>query len=203
MDAAVKVMQRYASVRGDRTAVKAATVRIAAGTLPLLREIADPRGRCNRQAFLHIALAFLALQFGVAGLFWLLGVEMDETGTLLLNAPILWVGTTVCVKRLHDVGRRGWWIPGASGIWFVAAMTIATIVSIVLGADAVEPGKPAFLAVFAAITLPVFGALLWLHTAPSMALANRFGPVPDGMGLSMPPKMLRVKDDYVTASVLA
>ena len=179
MDAAVKVMQRYASVRGDRTAVKAATVRIAAGTLPLLREIADPRGRCNRQAFLHIALAFLALQ---------LGVEMDETGTLLLNAPILWVGTTVCVKRLHDVGRRGWWIPGASGIWFVTAMTIATIVSIVLGADAVEPGKPAFLAVFAAITLPVFGALLWLHTAPSMALANRFGPVPDGMGLSMPPK---------------
>ena len=203
MSTAAKVMEQCACLRVDRAAVKASARQAAARALPLLREIADPRGRCNRQAFLHIALVFLALQCGVAGLFWLLGVEMDETSTLLLNAPILWVGTTVCVKRLHDVGRRGWWIPGAFGIWFVAAMMIATIVSIVLGADAVEPGKPAFLAVFAAITLPAFGALLWLHTAPSMELANRFGPVAQGMGLSMPSRTVPAKNDYDTNSVLA
>jgi uncharacterized membrane protein YhaH (DUF805 family) len=114
-----------------------------------LREIADPRGRCNRKAFLTIALAFLAIQFGCAGLLWLADIEMSQEGTILLNAPILWIGTTVCLKRLHDVGLRGWWLPGAFAIWFTIALVFATIVSMVLGADAMEQGQPAFYAVFA------------------------------------------------------
>ena len=199
MGTTAKLMERCTCLRVNRKALKT----VAVQTWPLLREIADPRGRCNRKAFLHIALTFLALQFGVAGVLWLLGVELDQTGTLLLNAPILWIGTTVCVKRLHDVGRRGWWIPGAFGIWFVAAMTIATVVSMVLGAEALEPGQWAFVAVFAAITVPAFGALLWLHTAPSVMMVNTFGPVPVGMGLSMPTRPARAARDFVSVSVLA
>ena len=153
---------------------------------PVLKEIADPRGRCNRRAFLVIALVFLALQTTIAALFWLFGVETSFEATVALNAPVIWIGTTVCFKRLHDVGLRGWWLPGAFAIWFVAAMLIAMVVSMVLGEDAVLPGQPAFYLVFAAITLPAFGALLWLHTAPSDAGANRFGPVAGESGLSMP-----------------
>ena len=154
--------------------------------LPLLRELADPRGRCNRQTFLHVALAFLALQISVSAAFCAMGIEMSGAGTILLNAPSLWIGTTVCVKRLHDVGHRGWWIPGGFALWFIGAMLISLIASLVLGADALAEGKPAFLAVFAIITLPAFGALLWLHTAPGMTSANVFGPVAGATGLSMP-----------------
>ena len=134
-------------------AVRAALVdlgRSAPAAVPLLRQMVDPRGRCDRQAFLHIALGFLALQTTVAAIFWLFGIDVGGTGTLLMNAPIFWIGTTVCIKRLHDVGHRGWWLPGAFVIWFVAAIVIATGVSLVLGSDALAEGEPAFLMMFAA-----------------------------------------------------
>jgi uncharacterized membrane protein YhaH (DUF805 family) len=158
---------------------------------PTLCELSDPRGRCNRQAFLTIALAFLAIQFAVAALLWLFDIETSNTTNLLLNAPIAWIGSTVCLKRLHDVGLRGWWLPGAATIWLAAAMLFAMIISIVLGEDALQQGQPAFFAVFAVITLPAFGALLWLHTAPSTTTANRFGPATGPRGLSMPERKQR------------
>ena len=160
--------------------------RSAPAAVPLLRQMVDPRGRCDRQAFLHIALGFLALQATVGAIFWLFGIEVGGTGTLVLNAPIFWIGTTVCIKRLHDVGRRGWWLPGAFVIWFVAAIVIATVVSLVLGSDALAEGEPAFLMMFAAITLPALAALLWLHTAAGVPHSNAFGPLPTGFGFSMP-----------------
>ena len=131
---------------------------------------------------------------------------MGQTGTIVLNAPILWIGTTICIKRLHDVGRRGWWIPGALAIWLVAAMVFATTVSMVLPDDATEPGQLAFYAIFVIIALPVFGALTWLHTAPSIAGVNRFGPVPAGLGLSMPARVVKATKApraFFTTSVLA
>jgi uncharacterized membrane protein YhaH (DUF805 family) len=170
----------------DAATVKASVKRAGAQSWPFLLEISDPRGRCNRKAFLTIALAFLAIQFGVAALLWLFGIETSTTVTLLLNAPILWIGSTVCLKRLHDVGLRGWWLPGSFAIWLFVAMLVSMVVSIVLGEAALQPGEPAFYVVFAMITLPAFGALLWLHTAPSVEITNQFGPVPGMSGLSMP-----------------
>jgi uncharacterized membrane protein YhaH (DUF805 family) len=154
--------------------------------LRLVVEMASPRGRCNRQGFLHIALAFLALQTIVAGLFWLFGHEMTREISLALNAPLFWIGTTICIKRLHDTGRRGWWLPAAFIVWLMAAMIVSTVVTMVLPSEAMDDGQPAYLAVIAAITLPAFAALIWLHTASSELHANRFGPVPKGFGLSLP-----------------
>jgi uncharacterized membrane protein YhaH (DUF805 family) len=189
---------RWAAVRTVVAGVDAAHLKTAAHAAagitrnaaivgwPILREVADPRGRCNRKAFLTIALAFLAVQCAVAGLFWLFGIETNNTTNLLLNAPILWIGSTVCFKRLHDVGRSGWWLPGAFVIWFVTVLISLALISIALADDALDPGKPAFYVAFITITLPVFGALLWLHTAPSVTIANKYGPVAGPMGLSMP-----------------
>jgi uncharacterized membrane protein YhaH (DUF805 family) len=178
-------------VRGlDPAEMKAQAKTVASHAIPYLREIADPRGRCNRKAFLHIALAFLAIQLACTAVFWLLDIELGLDATILMNAPILWIGTTICFKRLHDVGLRGWWLPGAFSVWLVVAMIIATILSMVLGDAAVAQGQPAFYAIFAIITLPTFGALLWLHTAPSVAGSNQFGPAPGASGLSMPAREL-------------
>jgi uncharacterized membrane protein YhaH (DUF805 family) len=171
----------------------------AATSWPILREIADPRGRCNRKGFLTIALAFLAVQFAVAGLFWLFGIETDNTTNLLLNAPILWIGSTVCFKRLHDVGLSGWWLPGAFVIWFVTVLVSLALISIALADDALDPGQMAFYVAFVAITLPVFGALLWLHTAPSVETANKYGPIAGPMGLSMPERKAAAATDAPSA----
>ncbi len=187
LDLSSRLQSARAALAGlDAATVQAWTKSAYAQSGPVLLEISDPRGRCNRQAFLTIALAFLAIQFGVAALLWLFGIETSTTATLLLNAPILWIGSTVCLKRLHDVGLRGWWLPGSFAIWLFVAMLVSMIVSIVLGEAALQPGEPAFYVVFAMITLPAFGALLWLHTAPSVETVNQFGPVPGLRGLSMP-----------------
>lgn len=171
--------------RGLRAVAVAVKVH-APSALPLLRQLIDPRGRCNRQAFLYIALAFLALQASVAAVLWVCGIEVGTEATLMLNAPIFWIGTTVCIKRLHDIGRRGWWLPGAFAIWFASAFVIATIVSMILGPEALAEGQPVYLAMFAAICLPALAALLWLHTSDGMNSANAFGPLPTGLGLSIP-----------------
>jgi uncharacterized membrane protein YhaH (DUF805 family) len=168
---------------------------------PVLRELADPRGRCNRKAFLTIALAFLAIQLSVAVMFWLFGIETSNTMNLLLNAPILWIGSTVCFKRLHDVGLSGWWLPGSFMIWFTTVIISLALISIMLADTALDPGQPAFYAAFVTITLPVFGALLWLHTAPSVAGANKYGPVAGTNGLSMPERGSAATTDTPAAPV--
>jgi uncharacterized membrane protein YhaH (DUF805 family) len=185
--AKAKLVAGFAAIKTiDRARIETAAKNAVSTGWPLLREICDPRGRCNRKAFLSIALSFLAIQLAVAALFWLFGIENSNTTNLLLNAPILWIGSTVCFKRLHDVGRSGWWLPGSFVIWFVTVLVSLALISIALADNALDPGQPAFYVAFAAITLPVFGALLWLHTAPSVPEANKYGPVAGPMGLSMP-----------------
>ncbi len=184
---------KAAAPKIDRARIAASARHGAAAAKPaaikgwqILREIADPRGRCNRKAFLTIALAFLVIQAIVAGLFWQFGIETSNTMNLALNAPILWIGSTVCLKRLHDVGLSGWWLPGSFLIWFTTVILSLALISLMLDETALDPGQPAFYVAFAAITLPVFGALLWVHTAPSVAGANKYGPIAGPNGLSMP-----------------
>ena len=174
-------------------------------TVRLVLEMASPRGRCNRHGFLHIALAFLALQAAVAGLFWVCGTEMSREMSLALNAPLFWIGTTICIKRLHDTGRRGWWLPAAFGVWLMVALIVTTVVSMALPSEAMDDGQPAYLAVIVAITLPAFAALIWLHTAASAPHANRFGPIPKGFGLSLPMASRRSRParTYYADAVLA
>jgi uncharacterized membrane protein YhaH (DUF805 family) len=194
----------------DRAHIETAAQKVAATTKravrtgwPILREIADPRGRCNRKAFLTIALAFLAIQFAVAGVFWLFSIETDNTTNLLLNVPILWIGSTVCFKRLHDVGRSGWWLPGSFVIWFTTVLISLALISIALADNALDPGQPAFYVAFATITLPVFGALVWLHTAASVETANKYGPVAGPLGLSMPERKAAATAADVPATKVA
>ena len=203
MELSAKYRANLQRLLPDQAMLRALVTRHAAAAPAVLREIADPRGRCNRQAFLHIAIVFLALQTIVSVALWLVGFEMSQSAAILFNAPILWIGTAVCVKRLHDVGRRGWWIPGSFALWFTGAMLVSVVASLVLGPDALDAGKPAFIAVFAMITLPAFGALLWLHTAPSVQGANTFGPMPGASGLSMPHSTATSVAHVFSGSVLA
>jgi uncharacterized membrane protein YhaH (DUF805 family) len=152
----------------------------------LVLQLADPRGRCNRQGFLNIALAFLALQSAVWVLFKIVGIELSESSAFILNAPILWIGTAVCAKRLHDLGRKGWLIPVAIVGWIIAALVFSFIMALVFGPEALLPGTIVYAVIFTAIFVPALGALLWLHTTNGMPTENAYGPVPTMFGLSVP-----------------
>ena len=203
---AVDISARLASAKATALALDRATVLawvedLARRGWPILKEISDPRGRCNRRAFLVIALVFLGLQALIGGLCWLTGTDLGFEATVLLNAPVLWIGTTVCFKRLHDIGLSAWWMPTVFAAWALATFITAFIAVTLLGEDAMTPGRLGFYVVFTVVTLPAFGALLWLHTSPSDVGANRFGPMPGETGLSMPGRSAQADDvgDVVAA----
>ncbi|HRK18930.1 MAG TPA: DUF805 domain-containing protein [Hyphomicrobiaceae bacterium] len=171
----------------------------SAELLSLVRQLADPRGRCSRQAFLYVAVAFLALQVSVWALLRLAGIELSTMQSFLLNAPILLIGGTVSVKRVHDIGHRGWVMAFAFIGWLVASFAASFLTAVAFGPQAVADGGLVYTALFAVIMLPALGGLLWLHATPGMETANTFGPVPAEYGLSMPEAGYELGATAVTA----
>ena len=163
------------------------------------RQLIDPRGRCNRQGFLALALVLLALQT-VAGIILAVnGKPIDGPLAMTLNAPLMWVGAMAVLKRLHDMGRSGWWVLASFVGWIVGAVVVATVATMVLGQQNMQMGSVGFWIVFAMITLPAFGGLLYLHAAPGDATANQYGDVPGALGFSPAPQ----REELVAATVTA
>lgn len=166
----------------------------------LLLQLADPRGRCNRQGLFNVSLGCLAFQVGIWALLKLAGIELSDAAAFMLNAPVLWIGTAVCAKRLHDIGFKGWLIPVAFVGWIIATLVFSFVIALVFGPAALVPGSLAYTALFMTIFMPALGALLWLHATAGMQTENAFGPVPSAFGLSMPATQnIGYVDDAVAA----
>ncbi|HWU79595.1 MAG TPA: DUF805 domain-containing protein [Caulobacter sp.] len=74
----------------------------------------------------------------------------------------------ICIPRLHDVGRSGWWAGGV----MLAEIAVAFAAPFVLGdveAAAVAMGV---------VVLVLIGLLAWLGAMRGQAEVNRFGPPP-------------------------
>ncbi|MBM36734.1 MAG: hypothetical protein CL460_06160 [Acidimicrobiaceae bacterium] len=67
------------------------------------------RGRASRAEYWGFAFANLIL----AGSFWLLGTLGGplRTLSLLYAVAVLIPNLAITARRLHDVGRSGWWLP--------------------------------------------------------------------------------------------
>jgi uncharacterized membrane protein YhaH (DUF805 family) len=85
----------------------------------------------------------------------------------------------ICVPRLHDVGKSGWWAGGFFlGELALLALSFATL-------PLIYATIPMGLYV-----LIVGGLMIWLGTMPGDPAANRFGePPPPGIGLARPKKV--------------
>lgn len=152
------------------------------------RQLIDPRGRCNRQGLLVLTVIALTIQTVAGVVLALNGQPLHGKLALALNAPIFWVGAMAVLKRLHDMGRTGWWVPAMTTAWIVWAF-IATFVAVAaFGPQAVAEGSMGFWIVFAMIVLPAFGGLLYLHAAPGETGTNKYGEVPGPTGFSPAPK---------------
>ena len=151
------------------------------------RLLIDPRGRCNRKAFFTLALALLLAQVLAVAIVSALGHELDGALFWALNGPLFWVGFVAVLKRLHDVGRAGWWAPAAFALWIVGALVATIVIILVVGADAMMEAQKTQSAlywfIFSIVVVPAFGGLLWLHSATGDAGTNRFGVVPGQFGV--------------------
>ncbi len=149
-------------------------------------QIADPRGRCNRKALLGVALALLAIQAVAV----LVQSFVENAALHLLASAVeigcLWIATSAAIKRLHDLGYSGWWVPGSVLALFVW-MLIASFVSyLLLGESVAVVGSPEFMVYAAAVMVWPLVATIWMHFAKGIEGPNIYGPEPDESGISFP-----------------
>ena len=180
-----------------------------------LRKYADFSGRATRAEYwwwvLATTLVSVALNVldGFLGFFLLglypgaspFGLNSFDLLSSLFTLAIILPGLAVTARRLHDIGRTGWWqlawivialvgfIPAASGI----ALSVATAFS--SGSGWNELGEPSFwipvaigLALSALVWLGLFvWWLIWMVT-PGQPGPNTYGPNPGVWAPETPPQ---------------
>jgi uncharacterized membrane protein YhaH (DUF805 family) len=151
-------------------------------TLPIA--ILDPRGRCNRKGLLIAALGLFLIQVAGAIVLWLRPELLEHPVTIVSKVVLLVAAITAATQRLHDTGRSGWWMLWSFLGLFAWGLAFGWGLMYWLPVQAMQPGGHGFAALTAAIAVPAFAMLMWLHCAPGDTCANRYGAVPDGLGFA-------------------
>lgn len=82
--------------------------------LKVLKQYADFQGRARRREYWWFFLVNLLITIGLSVVDYAAGLVDPTTGYSLLaglySLAILLPSFAVSVRRLHDTGRRGWWL---------------------------------------------------------------------------------------------
>ena len=113
------------------------------------------RGRMNRATY-WLCLAILV---AVVAIMSVIGIRPPRIGEAMLML--------MCVPRLHDLGKSGWWVLIPIGIELVA----------IVAAIAMFSTEDAYI-VFGAVFLVVAGFIVVLGLIPGQPQVNRFGEPP-------------------------
>jgi uncharacterized membrane protein YhaH (DUF805 family) len=145
--------------------------------------------------------AGLAIQVAAALVLWLDPALVAHPAMLTLKLLLLQAAICAAAQRLHDTGRSAWWLVwGFLGL-FAWGLAIGWGLMYWLPVQSMQPGGQGFVLLSLAIALPAFAMLTWLHCAPGETEANRFGPVPDGLGFSRRERDSRAVPPGQTATV--
>jgi uncharacterized membrane protein YhaH (DUF805 family) len=135
----------------------------------------DPRGRVTRQDLLVAAIIMVLADLAAGSL------AGDGHIGLVCKSVVLWMGCAAVIKRLHDVGRSGWWVLGGMAAICIWTAVIGLGAMFTLRLDTLDAGSTGYIILFSVLMLPALGITLWLHLAEGDAFMNRFGPVPAGL----------------------
>lgn len=118
-------------------------------------EGADLRGRFNRATY----WLCLCIIVGAVAVMAAAGVRPPRIGEAML--------VLMCVPRLHDLGKSGWWVLIPLGL---------EVVTVIVALTAFSPEEAYVL--FAGAFLVVVGSIVVLGLIPGQPHANRFGEPP-------------------------
>jgi uncharacterized membrane protein YhaH (DUF805 family) len=156
--------------------------------LTIGRHLIDPRGRCDRRAMFYSSVGLLAVTVLLGAVFGLVGANLNGALFLGLNLVLTWVFIAISIKRLHDLGRSGWWIVGAFAFWMIASVVVVMALSLAVGPSrfsaALASSPMLYGALVVALSAAPFGGLLWVQAAAGDAKTNRFGRVPGAFGFA-------------------
>ena len=87
------------------------------------KKFADFNGRARRKEFWIFLLINMAVMYGLQ----FIAVHLGIVGTIILGVfglAILVPSIAVSIRRMHDIGKSGWWvlvnlIPLIGSIWFI------------------------------------------------------------------------------------
>lgn len=113
------------------------------------------RGRFNRVTY-WLCLCILV---GAVGVMIIVGIRPPRIAEAML--------VLMCVPRLHDLGKSGWWVVIPISIELIAIVVAFTVFST----------EDAYI-VFGAVLLAVVGFIVVLGLIPGQPHANRFGDPP-------------------------
>jgi len=166
---------------------------------PLLVQMLLPVGRCRRRGLLLAAATLLVAQLAFTVLVAAGLVGFYGAGALVFKLLMVWIALAMTVKRLHDVGQSAWWM--VAGVTALLAWTFAISLAFhaLVGIEAFIPGTLSYWLSFAIVVLPALAVAIWLHAAPGDHRDNRYGPLPDGFGLSMPERASRRRSETAAA----
>ena len=130
----------------------------------------DFQGRCARRDFWYYVLAYFVC-------YVLLAIVQNLFGTRILTGlfglALLLPGLGISVRRLHDIGRSGWWlligvIPGFLAMVFSGIALMSGSVGVGIG----------LMGLVGIIGLAAMVLLIYWYAQPGTAGDNQYGPPP-------------------------
>lgn len=161
-----------------------------------LSNYANFKGRATRKEFWFLALTMIIIQLvgvivsGLLGLFIpvgaigyisiLIAVLVDALGLLMIIPNI-----ALAVRRLHDIGRSGWWLIGLAGLVILAGIFMLLL--------------PILAYLFIALVVVAEICLLVAFCWPSEAQENAYGVYVENISVAKKP----LKESTLRKSALA
>jgi uncharacterized membrane protein YhaH (DUF805 family) len=133
---------------------------------PVFRMLFSSAGRIDRKTFwtmiFCLSIVTATLRFLVVGI--------KDSPLVIVFLPVS-IGAAVAainnyIKRLHDLGRSGWWVLAALAVLVAGGVT----------ASVASEGNALIVDIVVYVLL--IGAIIWLGATPGQAQENRFGPPP-------------------------
>jgi uncharacterized membrane protein YhaH (DUF805 family) len=159
------------------------TIRQGEIGMDIVNVLFKPSGRINRQPYWIATLIVVGISI-VSGII----DEFAKPVALLLSLLTWWIYIVLYIKRLHDIGRSGWWqlvmwLGSLVLIIVGAVMLFPAFMSLAEGGGAGDPTEVmrALTSSGGAIALLLVGVLLgfvfhiWLGCVPGQKGANKYG----------------------------
>ncbi|MEP3655502.1 MAG: DUF805 domain-containing protein [Litorimonas sp.] len=146
------------------------------------------RGRARRSEYWYWTLATILVSFAVEVFEGLIGTSAGGTGliSLLFSLAIFLPGLAVSFRRVHDIGRSGWWVGGFYLIILLFFVVLIAAAGGLIATDSESEMALASLGVFSIVFglgIVIFAIILLVFfCTDSQVGPNRYGPNPKHEG---------------------